>query len=201
VLNQVSHETQLMPDRPERDVICPLDGPTDESIAFHKAQADREIASLPPLSSTVLSFPSKAQEELDTLFTAPSALERVHLLQTAESLKAQQIASDLSLHLTEEPMGDLDRKQKALMRYLATSVLRRSQVCWESAAHKKAQQAVATAMREEGGKAFRSLPEAHIEALAVLLTSRVLTAYHGITEGSTALAPGLYLRIVNGGCK
>ena len=62
----------------------------------------------------------------------------------------------------------------------------------------EAMQAAQRWMREDAGSAFRHLSDAHHEAIAAFLVPVIVTAYHGITEGTIPLEPQRYLDIVNG---
>ena len=135
------------------------------------------------------------RRETDELFTAPS---NHHKLQADESLRAGDLAEDIAHAAYNRDVSELGRREQAVCRYLATHALRMTHDNWKVAALAEAMQAVQRWMRDDAGSAFRHLSDAHHEAIAAFLVPVVVTAYHGITEGTIPLEPARYLGIVEG---
>lgn len=150
-------------------------------------------SSLQPMSTTLRIVPPPHASDDDT---AP--LVRYDLLQLRESRETDTLAAALvdlvyGMAITEAP-----RREQASCRYLATHALRSSKDYWRHAATDGAMSAVLTHLREASGSQLAQWDESRRVALARELVGACLSAYHGITEGTTALAPGRYLRIVQG---
>jgi hypothetical protein len=132
-------------------------------------------------------------------FPSQPPMQRVDLMQCLESSQAEDVAEFLAGRVHGESITDLTAKERAVCRFVAVHAVRSLHEHWTDAAQHKAQSAAHGWMRTEGGKAFRELSDVHLRHLAVHLVSVVLCAYHGITEGTTAIPPGEYLEIVSGG--
>lgn len=128
-----------------------------------------------------------------------NANERVAQMQLKESADADVVAewiADVAYGVTH--LHQLDRREASACRYLATHALRRLKDYWNRAAERAAVKACAESLRTECGAAFRDLSDRHAESVAAILTSRVLTAYHGVTEGTATMTPAEYIEITKG---
>jgi hypothetical protein len=150
----------------------------------------------PYLPGKVLTF---AQKEADALFTAPSAIERVHTMQLVESTRAGDLATQMAPLAYGQDISTLTARQRAFLLYAATYALRAQDDRWTDAAHRAAVDAADTWMKTEGGKVFRDVSDGTRHALAVHLSSAVICAFINLLEGSRHIAPAAYLRICEDG--
>jgi hypothetical protein len=128
--------------------------------------------------------------------------QQYHVLQLAESDNAHEIAERIAEVVHGVSLEELtDRRDQSTCRFLAVEALRRTQDCWTQAATEAAIQRAEYWMRHEGGALFRGCSDQQLSAIARMLAPQVLAAYHGITEGTAAMLPGVYLDIVNGSRK
>lgn len=146
----------------------------------------------PYLPAKVLTF---AQREADELFVAPSAAEDVHMLQLQESIKADELAHVIAEQVYQTDLYSITARQRASCRFAAVYAIRAQQDGWTNQAHRDAEQAADTFLKDEAGRAFSHLTDAHRRAVAVPLASAVICAFLGLLEGSRQLTPGQYLRI------
>lgn len=143
------------------------------------------------MTATNLSMPDTP------LHLVPNPLEVVHQMQWQESQRALFIADAIaSFGFEKRTIGDLDPADAATCRYLGVHALRSSKPQWVKAAMAHAAETCAEALLDFGETSHWSAQKRH--AFALILVSRVLPAYLGITEGSIALPPGTYLSIVKG---
>lgn len=149
---------------------------------------------------SVISFsPAETQRRhLDATFTCSTAIARVYALQLEESERAGHIASELAQTVYGAPLETLSAKQRADCRFAGVQAVRAVDRRWTDAALARAIERAEAWMRTDGGTAFRHLTDEHRHALAVNLATVALSGYHQLTEGTLALAPGEYLRIVGG---
>lgn len=123
-------------------------------------------------------------------------LVRADVLQARESLLVEALAKELLDRVLWQDYATTDRRIQARARYLCTHAVRSLHDGWEREARRRAKDAVIQALKTECGRAFAGiLTDAHYEALAVTLVSAALDTAKGVTEGSSPILPGDYLRI------
>jgi hypothetical protein len=124
---------------------------------------------------------------------------RHDVLQMREALMVENMARDLVDRVIWQSFEETDRRIQARARYMATAAIRGMHDGWEQEGIAKAKHAILRCLKDECGKAFAGiLLEEHYDALATILVHAALSAYRGVTEGSSPILPGDYLRIVQG---
>jgi hypothetical protein len=128
-----------------------------------------------------------------------TAMTRFGSLQAQESLAVHVLARELVDRVLCQSWEDADRRIQAKARYQATHAIRCMHDGWEAEGLHKAKDAVVRCLRDECGAAFAGiLTEQHYEVLASLLAHAAVGSYRGVTEGSSPITPGDYLRISEG---
>jgi hypothetical protein len=151
----------------------------------------------PYLPAKVLTF---AQREADAIFAAPSAVELVVTMQMIESIKADEIAHVIAEQVHgADSLYHLTARQQASCRFAAAYAIRAQHDGWTNQAHRDAEDAADTFIKNDAGRAFSHLTDEHRRAVAVPLASAVICAFLGLLEGSRHLSPGQYLRITEAG--
>jgi hypothetical protein len=185
----------------DRGSLMPLDWSvqTDETIAaaIQGTRAERIANGLDPDTGRALQLPVTASVRPNVVpfRSTTEALVRVDTMQWRETHLASQLAAHLVDLTMWMPIEQADRRIQATARYLSTHAVRSMQDCWLQEASRRAKAALVEAMRSEGGLPVRNLSDERYEGLAALLLGVMKSAYFGITEGSTPLTPGEYLRI------
>jgi hypothetical protein len=120
-------------------------------------------------------------------------------LQMNEALHVEYLARHLVDVAVWQSFSETDRRVQARARYMATAAVRGMNDRWEDEGIRKAKDAITRTLKDECGKAFAGiLLEEHYDALATILVHAALSAYRGVTEGSTPMTPGDYLRVAQG---
>jgi hypothetical protein len=124
---------------------------------------------------------------------------RHDVLQMREALLTENIAKELVDRVLWQSFEETDRRIQARARYMATAAIRGMNDRWEAEGIRQAKDAITRTLKDECGKAFAGvLLEEHYDALATILVHAALSAYRGVTEGSSPILPGDYLRIAQG---
>lgn len=139
-----------------------------------------------------------ARKHIDATMMAPSAAQRVLDMQANESCSVEAVAEELAWQGYSRDVGGLAPADRNHVRYAACHAVRMQSRCWRDAAHQQAVTDAVAWMKTEGGTTFRNLPDEKLRALATLFASVVMTSYFGVTENTRPLAPGAYLKIVEG---
>lgn len=194
------------------DIASYDDGPIDASIRAARQACLKEREQATTDTEGALQFDADGRpviaksrptlawtnRDIDTLLCAPSAAQRVVELQLQESLKAVDLAEHIATVIHDAPLSKLTTEQRWTCRFLAVHAVRSSQRTWVREATEQAVKDCVQRMKGGCGAAFRGLPESHLEALARVLVASLTVGYFGVTEGTRHLAPGEYLKIVDG---
>lgn len=119
-------------------------------------------------------------------------------LQAREALRVEVLARDLFSAVGVD-YDTADRRTKARARYLMTQAVRcLTSDAWEQEGAQQAQAAMIAAMRGECGTVLRNLSPEQYASFARILFYAAWSAYTGLTQGSSPIPPGDYLRLTQG---